>query len=209
MTALPGAPPEPGVRKNRTMSTPPDDEFRRLMERARAGCPDAAKELYDRYSGPIRRAVRRRLHQRLRPQYDSLDFLQDVWASFFVAPEELFTFDDPVSLVRCLSRIAHRKVAMAYRGRFQTSKRDMNREQPLAGSGPVQEPPMRGPTPSQVAMANERWEQLLAGKSEPCRVMLEMLRQGHSHTEIAARTGLHLKMIQRLMQQMSQRRGKP
>jgi RNA polymerase sigma-70 factor (ECF subfamily) len=188
------------------MSSPHDEEFRRLMERVRAGSHDAARELYDRYSDAIRRVVRRRLHQRLRPHYDSLDFLQDVWASFFVAPEEVFTFEDPDSLIRCLAGIAYRKVALAFRRRFQTAKRDVNREQPLDG-GRAADPPTRGPTPSQVAMANERWERLLAGQSESCRVMLEMLRQGHSHTEIAARTGLHPKMIQRLLHKMSQRQG--
>ena len=190
------------------MSTPHDD-FRRLMERARAGCPDAARELYDRYSDAIRRVVRSRLHRRLRPQYDSIDFLQDVWASVLIEPEEVLTFDDPESLVRCLSKIAYRKVGMALRKRFGTDKRDGYREAPLPLGEKAQEPPTRGPTPSQVAMANERWEHLLAGKSETCRVMLEMLRQGYNYTEIAEQTGLNAKMIQRLLQRMSQRRELP
>ena len=63
----------------------PDDEFRRLMERVRAGCPDAAQ----RGMQPLRRAHPQDRPSppapRMRRQYDSIDFLQDVWASFFVA----------------------------------------------------------------------------------------------------------------------------
>ena len=57
-------------------------EFAQLMQRVRAGDPRAAQEVFDRYSEPIRRVVRRYLHQRLRAQYDSIDILQTVWASF-------------------------------------------------------------------------------------------------------------------------------
>ena len=42
----------------------PEDEFRRLMARVRAGSEEAARELLDRYSGHISRVVRRRLHRR-------------------------------------------------------------------------------------------------------------------------------------------------
>jgi hypothetical protein len=65
---------------------------------------------------------------------------------------------------------------------------------------------MRGPTPSQVAIANEHWERLLEGQPEKCRLKLEMLREGHSRAEIAERTGLHPKVIQRWLRKMAQRR---
>jgi RNA polymerase sigma factor (sigma-70 family) len=192
------------------MSSPHDDEFRRLMERVRMGCPDAAREVYDRYSGVIRRVVRSRLHQRLRTQYDSIDFIQDVWDSFIVTPRDNFCFDDPKLLVRYLSQVAYNKVTAVFRRRFQGRKNNINIERRLDAAGPdgrpVLNPPTRGPTPSQVAIANERWERLLEGQPANFRLMLEMLRQGHTHTEIAERTGLHPKMIQRLIHKMAQRR---
>ena len=189
---------------------PCEDEFRRLMERVRAGCPDAAQEMYNLYSEHIRRVVRRRLHQRLRSQYDSLDFTHDVWASFFRTPREEFTFDDPKLLVKYLARVAYNKVADEHRRRFHGRKNNIELERPLAGGrragGAPVDLPGRGPTPRQAAIANERWERLLDGQPDAYRVMLEMLRLGHSHTEIAARTGLHPKMIQRLLHKMAQRR---
>ena len=194
-------------------SPPPEEDFRRLMERVRAGCPDAAKEVCRRYGGHIRVMVRRRLSRRMRPQYDSLDFLQDVWASFFAAPPAEGDLDDPQLLIRHLSRLALNKVADEYRRRFRVKKRDARREQPLGTAGLNMgrsvDPPVRDPTPSQVAIANEHWEYLVRSTPNRYRLVLEMLRLGYTHAEIAERTELHVKVIQRLVQRMAQRRDAP
>ena len=63
--------------------TDANDEFRALMQRLREGSDEAAWQLVEQYGEPIRRAVRRALSARLRPQFDSLDFVQLVWSSFF------------------------------------------------------------------------------------------------------------------------------
>lgn len=189
-----------------------DEDFLGLMRRAREGCPDAARELFDRYGGHIRHVVRRRLHERMRARYDSLDFTQDVWASFFTSPLEKYTFDTPESLVAFLTEVAQAKVAKAYRGDFQTQKRNREYEQPLGddrpGAAPC-DPPMLGPTPSQFAIANEQWEQMLKGLPERYRLLVELLRQGHSRKEVAERTGLHPKLIQRLLNRLAERQGLP
>src|SRR5260370_21457217 len=109
----------------------PEDDFRQLMTRVRAGSEEAARELFDRYSGHISRVVRRRLHSRLRTQYDSLDFLQAVWASFFAVPLEEYTFDHPEDLVRFLARMAYNKVVDVTRRRFGTVKHNINSERPF------------------------------------------------------------------------------
>jgi RNA polymerase sigma factor (sigma-70 family) len=180
-------------------------DFSRLMERVRAGCSDAARELFDRYGGHVRRVVRRKLHQRLRPQFDSTDFTQAVWASFFATPQERFAFDTPDALVAFLAGMAFNKVAEAYRNRVQAAKRDLRREQPLTGGtdddalGP-HDP--RQPRPSQVAVANEAWERLQEGLPATYRLALELLRRGHTQTEAAARVGLNPKTLQRLLQKL-------
>src|SRR5262249_14283511 len=61
-------------------------ELRGLMERIRAGSQEAARELCDRYGSHILRVVRRKLDKKLRSKFDSVDFLQSVWTSFFVNP---------------------------------------------------------------------------------------------------------------------------
>jgi RNA polymerase sigma factor (sigma-70 family) len=178
--------------------------FARLMERMRSGCPDAARELFDRYSPHIRKAVRRRLHQRLRTQYDSLDFTQAVWASFFAVPPDRHTFNTPDDLLGFLAQVASNKVTEVFRQRLQTDKYNLNREVPLGEDDRERpaEPRAGQPTPSQVAMANERWERLLAGQPDHFRRVLELRRQGHTHQEIARQLGVTTKVIQRLLRKL-------
>lgn len=191
------------------MSAPSD--FAQLMERVRAGCPEAARDLFERYGQTIQFVVRKRLSQRLRAQFDSLDFTQDAWASFFrIAPEQ-YTFRTPEELVRFLTRVACFKVIDAYR-RQQAPRRNGNEvsflEARADGSRPP-EPAARQPTPSQVAIAEEQWERLLQDKPPKVRRALEMLRDGHSHREIAECLGVPVKMVQRVVQALKRERKTP
>jgi RNA polymerase sigma-70 factor (ECF subfamily) len=178
------------------------NEFETLMERVRAGCPEAAREVFARYSGAVRRVVRRTLHQKMRRQYDSVDFLQSVWASFFLVPAQSYTFATQEALVGFLSRVAFNKVVEATRRQLGTDKRDAGRERSLDDAD-LPEIPLHGPTPSQVAMAAECWEGLLRDQPPELRRVLELLRQGHNHKDIAQQLGLHPKVIQRLIKKLS------
>jgi DNA-directed RNA polymerase specialized sigma24 family protein len=189
------------------------EDFAAMMRRARAGCPDAAREVFDRFNPHVQRVVRRHLARRLRRQYDSHDFQQAVWASFFLTPADRYTFDCPDDLVGFLATIAANKVIEAYRHQVMTLKNDVGREMPIgqlpAGEAPVcpaaiaAEPVGREPTPSQVAIADERWEILLRNQPPPRRRVLELIRQGHSLGEAAEQTGVHPKAIQRLLRKLS------
>ncbi len=179
-------------------------EFTRLMQRVRAGDPQAAQEVFDRYSDAIRRVVRRYLHQRLRAQYDSIDILQTVWASFFQVPPESYTFETPEALIKFLSQMAHNKAVDVFRRRLMTGKRNLNRQVSL--HEPTRELdkalPVRQPTPSQLAIAAEHWERIIRGQPPRVRQVLEMLRQGHTQREVADCFGLHPKTIQRLLEKL-------
>jgi RNA polymerase sigma-70 factor (ECF subfamily) len=183
----------------------------------RGGCPGAAREVFDRYSGHVQRVVRRALHQKLRRQYDSVDFLQSVWASFFQVPAERYTFANPEELMRFLSQVAYNKVADAARGTLGTAKRDATRERSLdqpTGARPTdgtlaEELPVGDPTPSQQAIADERWESLVSGLPPGHRRVLELLRDGYTHTEIASIAGIHPKIIQRLLRELRRKMGLP
>jgi hypothetical protein len=107
------------------------DDFSALMERVRQGCPEAIRETLQRYGGHIRQVVRQQLHQRMRPQFDSIDFQQDVWASFFCGDPNRYQFDSPEALVRYLSEMAYNKVVEVFRQRLLSPKRDVNRERSL------------------------------------------------------------------------------
>ena len=180
------------------------NEFAQLMERVRAGDPRAAQEVFDRYSEPIRRVVRRYLHQRLRAQYDSVDILQTVWASFFQVPPERYTFETPEALIKFLSQMAHHKAVDVFRRRLLADKHNLNRQVSL--HEPTRELdkalPVRQPTPSQLAIAEEHWERIIRGQPPRVRQVLEMLRMGHTQREVADRFGLHPKTIQRLLEKL-------
>ena len=85
-----------------------DDEqdFRDLMRQVQAGSEEAARRLCDVYGSHILRVVRRRLPDHLRSKFDSIDFVQDVWASFFADPPQELGFDNPNALVAYLVRRA-------------------------------------------------------------------------------------------------------
>src|SRR5262245_65604722 len=61
----------------------PDDDFTDLMARAKSGDPAAIRDFLTRFEHQVRMMVRVRLPRKLRTQFDSIDFVQAVWKSFF------------------------------------------------------------------------------------------------------------------------------
>src|SRR5262245_4115649 len=98
-------------------------DFAELMQRLAAGSPDAADELYTLFGGHVRRIIRQRLGPQLRREFDSLDFLQDVWASFFAEPR---VFRLPSDLTAFLFSVARHKVTDKVRQRVRTQKCNQN-----------------------------------------------------------------------------------
>lgn len=176
--------------------------LRSLLEQARGGCPRAARELFDQYGPAVQRVVRRRLQPQLRRQYDSDDFVQSAWASFFTSPRE-WAFATPEELVAFLSGVAYNKVVEKARQRLGTLRYDLNREVPLPS--PDDQLPAPTPTPSQHAQADERWQGLVEGLPPGHRRMLELLRDGHTHEEIAAHLRVDPKTIYRLVKRLEKR----
>src|ERR1051326_5719513 len=84
--------------------------FAALMDRVRAGSQDAAWEIIERFGKQIKQVVRRRLNGLLRSQFDSTDFVQVVWLSFFRHPDMMRTFSSPSELASFLEVMARNKV---------------------------------------------------------------------------------------------------
>jgi DNA-directed RNA polymerase specialized sigma24 family protein len=147
------------------------------------------------------------LKPRLRTQFDSTDFQQDVWASFFKMPPEQATFETPDELARYLTAMAGYKVADENRRRLHCRKHDLYRERPLPDLLVAQDEGIISPqpSPSQTAAAQERWEHLMRDPSPVARQVLTLLRDGYSHDQIANLTGLHVKAIQRYVRKVKER----
>src|SRR5262249_10786967 len=86
---------------------------------------------YESYREHILRVVRRRLHHPLRNRYDSCDFVQSVWMSFFGRGLDKNQFDSPKELVAFLQKMALFKVVEAYRKGTQTARHDCRNERSL------------------------------------------------------------------------------
>jgi RNA polymerase sigma factor (sigma-70 family) len=174
------------------------DEFELLMTACRRGEPAAVAELVRRYLPLVRAAVRKKLPTTLRGRFDSLDFAQDVWLSFFHGAAARKEAWDEITLVGYLTKMAHLKVAEEYRHQT-TRKVGLTRDTPLEA---VVEPVGPGPTPSAGVLADDTWERLTAGLPDRDRALLRMLRDGHTHAETAAAFGLSEKTVQRLVRRI-------
>ena len=175
------------------------DDVVSLFARARGGDDAAWKALFQTCYPKVVRVVRRKLNRPMRSLYDSTDFASDVMKSL-AAKAGVLDFDSADSFFAFLIRVAEEKVIDEYR-RVYSQKRSLDRQERLDGggeggpAGPVLADD--GPTPSQVALAGEAHEQLLAGQSEPARTVIEMKTQGYSIAEIAEQTGWHKRKLQR------------
>lgn len=194
----------------------PEGSFHELMERVRAGDKDAAWELIDRYGNIVLHVVRRHLSSSLRSKFDSMDFYQVVWASFFRAPDEIRAFAEPKDLINFLCSMTQNKVGMEARRRLQTEKYNVAREQssnvaqPGSTAASTAEPAdARQPSPSQIAIARETWERLVNRLPEQERAVVEMRFQAMTYDEIAAKLGIHERQARRIIDRILNRRPTP
>jgi RNA polymerase sigma factor (sigma-70 family) len=196
MSILRTAPPETTKR----IMAQVDEKFRDLVTSALAGSKTAIEELLRDYEPYLLGAIRRKLHDKLRPKFDSLDFSQDVWASFFAEPPESQAFEKPEDLVAYLTRLAHNKLIAAYRQRLVGSKYNVNREQSLADSKHFNKNALIGRegTPSQAISAEEAWAEFLRRQPVVYQRIFIMLREGKKSPAIAEELGLHTRTVQRI-----------
>lgn len=180
-------------------------EFAGLMQRVGAGSEGAAGELVGRYGAHILRIVRRQLNRKLRTKFDSADFVQAVWASFFALPLDRYNFEESATLAGFLYHLARNKVVEAVRQRLQTHKYNVNRERALDEREmcPSAAFAAREPSPAQIAIAREEWERLLAGQPEHYRQILAGLRDGETQQAIAAQLGLNERTVRRVIRKIA------
>lgn len=184
----------------------PGEEIRPFLARIEAGDESAARELLQRYEAEVRLVVRRQLPRLLRSRFDSLDFLQSVWGSFFHRVKQGGAeFTDSRHLVAFLARAAKNKVIDEYR-RAASQKQDMHREEPLWTDGDrPRDLPGSSDTPSELAQANEAFGRLKEMLPEDRRAVLELKAQGLSSREIGERLGVSERTIQRIIEDLRRR----
>jgi RNA polymerase sigma-70 factor (ECF subfamily) len=183
-----------------------ESELADFLQRIQAGDDGAARELLNRFEAEVRLVVRRQLPRLLRSRFDSLDFLQSVWGSFFrrmrTSPTE---FEDSRHLVAFLARAAKNKVIDEYR-RAASRKHDMHREEPLWDGG-IRPRDLADSTdsPSEVAQAHEVLGRLRELMPQEKRSILEMKAEGLSSKDIGERLGISERTVQRVLEDLRRR----
>ena len=124
-------------------------ETQRLLEQARAGHPGAAGRLFARYRSCLHRQIEIRLDERLRRRVDASDVVQEAQLEAARRLDE-YLAKRPVPLGLWLRRIAHDRLAEAWRRHVRAARRAATREVML---------------PDQSAL--ELAHQLVAGVSSP------------------------------------------
>jgi RNA polymerase sigma factor (sigma-70 family) len=182
------------------------EDFRGLLGRIKEGDDSAAWELVEHYGEDIRNAVRRTLNRRLRPKFDSLDFVQLVWSSFFRKNTHTGYFTTPEELVSYLVAMARNKVGMETRRRLISKKYNVNREISLEEKSQDYqgEIPSLSPTPMEFAIARERWDSLLSNSPNHYKQIVQLRLQGRTCQDIADNLQIDESTVRRFLKRLQQ-----
>ncbi len=186
------------------MSTTNGEDFASLVAQLKEGSQDAAWNLVELYGPYILRVVRRTLSREIRPKFDSQDFVQAVWVSFFAHRDRLLDVERPEQLIGLLAAMARHKIIDEVRRRLETQKHDVRRECSIDDSNVVLHDALASsdPTPSQIAMARERWNQLMTSQPDQYREIVNLRLAGETHQNIAEKLGISQKTVQRVLRRL-------
>ncbi len=182
-----------GAHRMQTSAT----NFSELMARVRDGSQEAAAELVAQYGEMVFNAVRKLFPQGLRRAFDSEDLVQVAWRSVFRHLSRLGRFETPAEFAAFLDTLATNKVRLEVRRRYGQKKHNVNRECPIGSQ--LDRFPDGGPTPSQMAIVQERWVQLYECQPARFQEVIRLKLKGHSPKEIASQVGLHEGSVRRIL----------
>jgi RNA polymerase sigma factor (sigma-70 family) len=176
-------------------------DFDQLLEQVRDGSEEAVHRLVHSYSPHLRRAIRRRLSSRIRSKFDSTDFEQSVWATFFKCREDLPQFETPQHLINFLAQIAEHKLIDEHRRRLGTPTRNVERE--VAPGSEISELSSSEARPSEYVRADDLLQRMLdRNVPERFRRIVELRLGGATHREIAHVLEVDPKTIQRMLRKI-------
>ena len=179
-----------------------------LVALAKEGDEAAVNQLCSVYGERVRRIIRLRLDQKLRPKLDSVDIVQD---ALILALDGLkdFTYKNEGDFLRWLSKIAENRLRDIF-DKYHADKRDVHREIPFKKEGRSTQGgsvgaagPMRTTTPSVIACRKEAMDRLEKAldklKPEYREIIVLKKIEGLSHAEIAERLGKNAGAVRMLL----------
>ena len=185
-----------------------DDSFDALLAHLKTGDPDAAAEIFGRFSRRLIGLARDHLSSRLRQKVDPEDVLQSAFRSFFRrhASGE-FALQDWDGMWALLAVITLRKCGHQAE-HYLAMCRDINREQtPIVTeeSRAHWEAIAREPTPTEAVMLAETVQLLLDGLDPEDRTVVSLRLQDFSAEEISAELGRPLRSVYRALERARKR----
>ena len=178
------------------------DPLEGLLEKLSSGDPTAAEQAFLAYEPYLRMVVRRQLPTWLRPKFDSVDVVQSVWADLLDGFRTAgWRFADADHLRAFLVKVTRHR----FIDRLRQHERAREREQPLYDSTASQGAVAADPRPSEVAQAEDLWQQMLSLCPPAHHEILRLKRDGLTLDEIARRTDLHPSSIRRILYDLARR----
>ena len=179
-----------------------------LVALAKEGDEFSLNQLCSVYGERVRRIIRLRLDQKLRPKLDSVDVVQDALILALDGLEN-FTYKNEGDFLRWLSKIAENRLRDIF-DKFHANKRDIHKEIPFKEEGSSTDGgfigaagPMRNTTPSVVVCKKEaldRLEKALDELKPQYKEIIVLKRiEGLSHAEIAEILGKNTGAVRMLL----------
>jgi RNA polymerase sigma-70 factor (ECF subfamily) len=177
-------------------------ESHELVARWRAGDPDAARQLFDRYVDQLVTVARRRIGARLASRVDPEDVVQSVFRTVFARLKEgQFHIEEKDDLCKLLMRVTVHK-ALRQVELHTAGKRDPGQEAPQGelSRERLLEVLDHEPAPEAVVAFLDELEHLLGRLSAQHRQVMELRLQGHSNEEVSARLGVSNRKVRRILE---------
>ena len=171
-----------------------------LLEKLCSGDPAAAESVFRTFEPYLRMVVRKKLPARLRAKFDSMDIVQSVWADLLCGFREAgWRFPDEAHLRAFLVKLTRHR----FIDRVRRHRTSIARERPLGELSQADEPRSRLPSPSELVLADELGQRMLALCPPAHREIIRLRLRGIPVAEIAIRTGLHVGSVHRLLHDLA------
>jgi len=181
------------------------DEITMLIERLRAGDPQAAEKLFACYAERLRHLAGRNLSRKVAGRMDSEDVVQSVFRTFFRRNARgEFQIDSSAKIWRLLVKITLLKARA--KGRYHTAeKRDVRSETlPSEDAGWLQVL-AREPGPAEAAAFVDLIESLVKERPPLFREVLQLRLEGQGPTAIAKQLGISRQNVYQVLKQLQSR----
>jgi RNA polymerase sigma factor (sigma-70 family) len=177
------------------------------MDRVKTGDEEAASQLVADYGDHVMAAVRFRLGRRIRVRVDSHDLAQAIWKSFFELAEAQ-SIDSPQQLVAILAAMSVNKLNDAVRRHIVAQPRALSREDRRPLKVNDRRLPSDDATPSQLAMARERFRQIFSKRTSTEQQVIRLRMAGHTFEDIGQSLGINERTARRVIEKLWEEHGR-